>query len=265
MKTFLVDAPPYVRTRDSVAGVYLTFTLGLIPAFALSVAQAGLQGLAFAASCLAGAAIVEGLSARLLRGASHASVLSSIYDGALFVVLTGSAPSPVAAAALAGALFFAKMIFGGVGRALFSPACLAWLLAATVPGGEPPIAAGVAVSGALAVGSGVLLWKRLVGWEEAAAFLAAVWISAAMRGASIGALALRSDWILAAFFLVPALGPRPLERRARALVALAAGLAAAAFEAQGMGPAGVPAAVLLANAAAPALNQWVEQWRAHLT
>lgn len=262
MKAFLVDAPPYLHSRDSVGSTYLTYGMAVAPAVAVSTAQAGLEGLFFAALCLAVAVGVETLCARWLRGAAHTSRLAALYDGALFVVLVGSRPAPAAVGAFAAALFFAKMIFGGVGRALFSPACLAWLLAAAAPDGAPPLARGPWVSGALLLGAGLLLGTRLVWWEEAAAFLAVAWISAAVRGVPAGALTARADWILAAFFLLPALGPRPLERRAAALLAAAAAMLAATFDGQGAGRAGVPMAVLLANAAAPAFNGWVEQWRA---
>ena len=262
MKTFLVSPPPYLHSGESVESVYLTYGLALLPAFALCLIRAGWQGLAFAAACLAAAVALEAASARLLRGASHACALAALYDAALFVVLVGAQPAPAAVGAIALALFFAKMVFGGVGRALFSPACVAFLAVGAFPLGDLAIASGPALAAAALAGGGLAVWRRLVCWEEAAGFLGIVGLAGIVRGAPPGALAARADWVLAAFFLLPALGPRPLARRAAALVALGAGILSAGLEAAGAGQAAVPLAVLVANAFAPAISRRFASWQA---
>lgn len=148
------------------------------------------------------------------------------------------------------ALVLARQAFGGLGRHLLHPvavgmACAQLLSVVPSRDADPALALACALGGVL------LLALRIVRWQAPILLLAGGALGVVASGHALGAL-VHPAWPLAAFFVAGDPVATAENPRARAAIALLAGLAAGFAGSVAL----LPFALLAMNIATPALDAW---------
>lgn len=257
--------------RFSTPEIMVSVLIALAPALALKLwFSGGAWLLTMLGGCLF-ALILEALALRL-RGRD---VGFHLQDGSVLVtalllslILPASAPWWLLAAGVSIAVIPGKHLFGGLGQNLFNPVALAYLgLLALFPGvlaakSAELLAGHGALSGlasamnmALLAGGLYLLLRRIISWHIPATVLLTTGLLVYVFD-----MALTGSWaILLAFFLATDPVTSPGTRRGKLVFGVFIGLTTMIMTLWLDYPAAVAVAILIMNAAVPAIDQLIKR------
>ncbi|HOO57191.1 MAG TPA: RnfABCDGE type electron transport complex subunit D [bacterium] len=292
-----MSASPHIRSSEDVPRVMLDVLIALTPAILGAVYYFRFKALSVMLACIIAAVATEFICSKWLFGKR---VMIDDWSAVLAgILLAFCLPPgiPIWAAAIGGfcAVFFGKMLFGGLGQNIFNPALVgrAILLASwpvSMTTWEQPIDGvtmatplgiikeGLAdvvpptyfdlltgnVAGSLGETSAVLLligavylfYRKIITWHVPFTFIAVVLVGSAFAGRDPVYELLSGGLILGAFFMATDMVTSPVTPLGRILFGAGCGLLTFIIRNFGGYPEGVCYAILIMNATVPLIDKY---------
>ncbi|MFA6451432.1 MAG: RnfABCDGE type electron transport complex subunit D [bacterium] len=293
-----VSASPHIRTSVDVPRVMLDVLIALAPALIGAIYFFRLDAVKVIAACVISSVATEYACARwLFKKRISIDDWSAVLCGLLlaFCLPPGT---PVWAAAIGGfcAIFFGKMVFGGIGQNIFNPALIgramllmSWpvfmtkwaspidgvttatplniikekMTSVPMPGywdmftGNIAGSIGETSALLLLIGAAYLLYRKIITWHIPVSFIATVAaLSALMPSRDPLFEVLAGGLILGAFFMATDMVTSPLTRKGQLIFGTGCGLITYIIRNFGGYPEGVCYSILFMNAVAPLIDRF---------
>ena len=293
-----MSVSPHIKHSSDVPDIMLDVVIALLPALAGALYFFRVQAALVIGVCIISAWVTEYVCARwIFKTRLMTDDWSAVIAGLLlaFCLPPGI---PLWCAAIGGvcAIFFGKMLFGGLGQNIFNPALVgrAILLASwpvhmttwTMPTGldavssatplgiikegldvaQPQIAdlllgnvggsLGETSALLLLIGAGYLFYRRIITWHIPLTFIGVVVVGSLLTGRAPLYEMFAGGLILGAFFMATDMVTSPVTRTGRIIFGAGCGLLTLIIRNWGGYPEGVCYAILLMNAVAPLIDRY---------
>jgi len=289
-----VSYAPHIRDKITTSRIMLDVIIALIPAFIVSFLVFGPRAILVTAVCVASCVFFEWAFNKSLKRKCTIKDLSAVITGMLLAFnLTVTIPLWQAVFGSFVAIIFVKMLFGGLGKNFVNPAILArvvlmlafpltmtnWdvpfdtLTTATpliyISRGEfytmPNIwymflgvhrgTLGETSELALLIGGLYLLVRRVITWHVPVAFIATVFVMAALTGNHPVFQIFSGGLFLGAIFMATDYVTSPITKTGRIIFGIGCGLFTVMIRFYGSYPEGVSFAILLMNVLVPFIDR----------
>lgn len=295
-----MSVSPHVRGTCDVPVIMRDVIIALAPATLGALYFFRLDALLVVLTCVASAVATEYVCARWIFG-KRVTIddWSAVIAGLLLAFcLPPGIPMWAAAVGAACAIFFGKMIFGGLGQNIFNPALVgraillaSWPVSMTLwqkpidgvtsatplgiikeglEGVVPPsffdllignVAGSLGETSALLllIGAAYLFYRGLISWYVPLPFIAVVVVGGLFTGRDPLYELLSGGLILGAFFMATDMVTSPLSKNGRVIFGLGCGLLTFIIRNFGGYPEGVCYAILIMNATVPLIDRYTVQ------
>ncbi|MFH1539843.1 MAG: RnfABCDGE type electron transport complex subunit D [bacterium] len=295
-----MSASPHIRAADDVPRIMRDVVTALAPAALGALYFFRLDALLVMLTCIVTAVITEYVCAKWIFGRRVTiDDWSAVIAGLLLAFcLPPGIPLWAAAIGSACAIFFGKMIFGGLGQNIFNPALVgraillaSWPVSMTMwqspvdgvsaatplgiikeglEGVVPPsffdllvgnVAGSLGETSALLllIGAAYLLYRGIISWHVPIPFIAVVVIGSLFTGRDPLYELLAGGLILGAFFMATDMVTSPLSRNGRVIFGFGCGLLTFLIRNFGGYPEGVCYAILIMNSTVPIIDRYTAQ------
>jgi len=292
-----VSASPHLRAGIEIPRVMFDVLIALAPALIGAVCFFRLGAVKVVAACVISSVVTEYVCSKwLFRKRVMIDDWSAVLCG-LLLAFCLPPTTPVWASAVGGicAIFFGKMVFGGLGQNIFNPALvgraillMSWPVAMTtwttpidgvtsasplaivkqglkdvpLPGywdlfiGNVPGSLGETSALLLLLGGIYLLYRKVITWHIPVAFIGTVAVMSGLLSRDPIFEILAGGVFLGAFFMATDMVTSPLTRKGQLIFAIGCGVITCVIRGFGGYPEGVCYSILVMNAVTPLIDRF---------
>jgi len=123
LKKLFVSSSPHIRSKETVSGIMRDVLIALIPTMIMAILFFRMRAVILLLTCAISAMIIEWIIHLFFKREIDFKDTSPIITGILLAcVIPPSLPLWIAVIGVFVAIFFGKMVFGGLGHNIFNPA-----------------------------------------------------------------------------------------------------------------------------------------------